>query len=481
MTTSSHKILLVNPPMKLEQVYGSFSDFGSISPPTGLCYIAAMLRHHGHDVSILDAEALHLDIRGAARRILDHSPAVVGIACKTLWFENARRLASAIKAARPDITVVAGGNHVTALPEQTLRQTPVLDVVVVGEGEITFLELIEALRDGADLRAIPGLCLRHGSSIQLTAQRPRIRDLDSLPRPAFDLLPELATHYRPPLNAVKCLPAFSIVASRGCPAQCTFCDRGVFGNLTRMHSPEYTAAIIEDLHRHHGIRYLLFDDDNLLLDRRRLASIMDLLRQKKIRMPFSCQGRVDTVDAKTLALLKRGGCRQIMYGIESGSPAMLAAMRKGTSLDQIRAAVRLTREHGIEAQGFFILGHPGETEDSLKETVALIRGLSLNDVGVFFFAPLPGSESYRLLTRQGFRFDQWERTNSMDEIVPIPGGLSPQILRHYSNLCYNACYLRAGNLLTLHHKLPTWDHARAVGRSVLKMVFGRGLQAAHQE
>ena len=271
------KVVLVNPPMRPEQVYGSIVEWGSISPPTGLCYIAAFLREKGYDVCIIDAEALKLDTTGTVEEILRQNPDMVGIACKTLWIVNAHTLAGKLKERIPQIPIVAGGNHVTALPERTLKEFPSFDILIIGEGEHTLLELIESLNTGGTLHNVNGLAFRAKDEIHITHPRVRIRNLDDLPFPAYDLLPDMATRYTPVLTYVEKLPAFSIVTSRGCPGQCTFCDRKVFGNRLTTHSPEYILALIKELYHKYGIRYLVFDDDNLLLKKNHLFKLLDLL------------------------------------------------------------------------------------------------------------------------------------------------------------------------------------------------------------
>ena len=460
------RVVLVNPPMRMEKVYGSYSAWGSVSPPTGLCYIAALLRQNGLDVSIWDAEALGVGQEETVRAIQERRPDIVGIACKTLWIESAHRVAQMLKEKMPDVPVVGGGNHVTAMPERTFKEYPSFDILVLGEGEVTFLELIRALNEGKDLHEVAGLALREAGGTVRTAPRERIRDLDSLPFPAFDLLPNLAAHYKPPLTSVEKLPAFSLVGSRGCPCKCTFCDRGVFQNRVTHHGPQYMVSLIKDLHDKHGIRYLMFDDDNLLLNKNYLFQLLDLLEGTGLRIPFSCQSRVDTIDEEKVDRLKRARCRMIQFGIESGSQKMLDAMKKGITVEQIRTAIALTRKARIRAAGFFIVGYPGETRETLEETVSLIRECKFDDVGVFLFTPLPGSEVYGTVSNYGHYEENWSKTNALDQVVFVPHSLSPEVLKEYSDRCYKACYFRAGQLIALLKRCTSKAYVRALARSI---------------
>jgi anaerobic magnesium-protoporphyrin IX monomethyl ester cyclase len=467
------EVVLINPPMRMDQVYGEFSEWGSISPPTGLCYIAALLRKHGHAVSIVDAEAMHWDAEKTVAEVLDRAPIIVGIACKSLWMPSAALVAAALNAKQPDLPIFAGGNHVTALPERTLEENPAILGAIIGEGENTFLELVEAFKKGHDWSSIAGLALRIEGKPVRTQPRARILDLDELPAPAFDLLPNLTTHYRPPLNLVDKTPAFSLLTSRGCPSKCTFCDRSVFGNRVTGHSPEYMMEIIHNLHKQYGVCYLLFDDDNLLIRKDKLFRLLDLIEDSGLGIQFNCQSRVDTITEEVLTRLKRAGCRRVLFGIESGSPDILKAMHKRISTEQIIRAVKMTQSAGLMALGYFILGYPGETKETLEDTVKLIRESTFDDVAVFFFTPLPGSEVYSLVANNpqlGFYQEDWAKGNSLEHVVYIPAGLNEQILKQYMDKCYSACYLRPRQITGLLRRCPSREHFKAITISVGRML-----------
>jgi anaerobic magnesium-protoporphyrin IX monomethyl ester cyclase len=462
------RVLLLNPPMNLAEIGGNLADFMSISAPAGLCYIAALLRQEGYQVSILDAQAEWLDTDTTVQRIVGYSPDIIGISFMTSGVTSAYKVAQLLKKAIPEVPLVAGGPHATAIPERTLDEFPYFDILVIGEGEITFKEIIEALVEGADLRKVKGLAFKEKGEIVITPPRERIKNLDDLPLPAYDLLPELKTHYWPLFNNIQGYPAFSLIASRGCPYQCKFCDRAVFGNTLIQHSPEYMVALIEKLVKEHGIRYLVFDDDNLLLDKKQLFGMLDLLEKKKIKVPFTCESRVDTVDEERLRRLKAGGCKQILYGMESGSPRILELMGKGITVDKIRHAVDLTRKFGITTYGYFILGYPGENEESMQETVDFIKDLKLFDIGAQPFVPFPGSEAYQTAREYGEYDEDWEKVGSFTQIVYVSHGLSKEKIRQYLNKCYNACYLNLRGLLTLYKRVHSFKHSKILVKFLLQ-------------
>ncbi len=234
-------------------------------------------------MSILDAQAEWLDIATTAQKVVDYTPDIIGISFMTSGVTNAHKITALLKNKIPDVPIVAGGAHVTAIPERTLAEFPLFDILAIGEGELTFKEIIESLNNGTDLRQVKGIAFKDNEEKLFTAPRERIKELDELSFPAYDLLPELKTHYWPFFNNIQGYPAFSLIASRGCPHQCKFCDRAVFGNKMTRHSPEYFVALIEKMINEHGIRYFVFDDDNLLLDKKHLFGILDLLRKKTLK------------------------------------------------------------------------------------------------------------------------------------------------------------------------------------------------------
>lgn len=460
------KVVLLNPPMRAQQVYGNLVRWGSVSPPLGLCYIASLLQKNCYDVHLLDAEALHLSLSETVEQVRRLNPDIVGVACKTLWVNSAHRVAERLKEIIPNTLIIAGGNHVSAMPQRSLQDFAAFDILVIGEGELTFLELLDSFRNGTSLADVSGIAFRNNGESVVTSPRARIKNLDTLPPPAFELLPKLATHYSPSLNCIQFQPAFSLVTSRGCSGKCTFCDRKVFGNQVTFHSPEYTMNLIRNIYFNHGIRFLLFDDDNLLLNKKYCSSLLKMMKEAEFHMPFTCQSRVDTIDEENLLLLKSAGCFKIMYGIESGSPKILNRMRKRIGLDQVRKAISLTKKAGILPSGFFIIGYPGETIETLEETVKLIRECDFFDIVVLLFAPLPGSEIYEDIHRWGTYDENWEKTNSIDQSTFLPAGLSTDILMKYMSRCYTACLLKPRQLFSMHKRFSSRAHLKALMSSL---------------
>lgn len=458
------RILLVNPPIDIGKTYGQIAEFSSVTAPVWACYIASILEKDGYDVDILDAEAEKLDFDTTIKRIVDYHPDLVGFSCMTSKVVDAHTIAKSIKEILPGVLIVAGGPHISAVPDRTLDEFPFFDILVVGEGEITTRELVNALNKKLDLKEIDGIFYRDQNNQKFhTKPRQRVRNLDELPFPAYDKLPELKKYYWPYFNNVQGYPAFSLISSRGCPFQCKFCDRKVFGNSFTKHSPKYFAELIDQMVNKYGIKYLVFDDDNMTLDKNYLFGILDELKARKIKVPFTCESRVDTVDDEKLERLRKSGCKEIMYGIESGSPRILELMNKQVTTDQIREAIKMTKKHGISTFGYFMLGFPGETEESMKETVGFIKELKLFDVAVQPFVPFPGSDIYDYAVNHGTlegrgKGQEWNKMGSFSEIIYLADGITKEKLIQYLNEAIDACYGNIRTYATMYKRVHSWKH-----------------------
>lgn len=434
-------IVLVNPPLSMEERYGAWAKGGTRTPPLGLAQLAAVVREHGYSPAILDCTALGLNDAEAAQTLLSMKPRYVGLTAVTIAVNNAGRLARLLKDADREWTVIVGGPHVTALPEETMAQFPDFDIGVVGEGEVTLVELLDALRDNRPLDTVDGLVLRQDSVPVRTGPRSFIPDLDTLPLPAWELLPPLAHFYDTPTFTLGKSPATSLVTSRGCTGHCLFCDRSVFGNACRFHSAERVFESMRRLHEQFGINDFIIHDDAFVINRRRVEKFCALLAESGLPVTWGCNSRVNLVTPELLKLMREAGCWQIGYGIETGSQRILDLINKGVRMEQAQAAVRYTHEAGIRTRGFFMIGHPGENVESIRETISFILNNPVDDFQMTFFTPMPGSEIYRRATEFG-TFDQdWRKLNMWTPIF-VPHGLTVDELVAWQRRAFRAFYLR---------------------------------------
>ncbi len=435
------KILFATPPVSRTFLYGELREAGSAAPALGLLMLAAVARGQGHEVAVLDGVAMQLDAGSFAARLTAFSPALLALSATTFTVAAAAAAAAEFKQKHPAGLTVIGGPHVSAAAEETMARFPAFDLAVIGEGEAALADLLQALDAGAPLTSVAGLVVRVGEGLTATAPRTPIADLDALPAPAWDLLEGFPQRYAPAPFKVRQLPAASLVSSRGCPNRCLFCDRSVFGDRCRFHSAESVVALVRTLRQRFGVREVCFEDDTFVTHRPRLKAICERLIELDLGVTWNCLARVNQVTAEPLDLMRRAGCWQVSYGIESGSQAVLDLIGKQATLAQIRQAVAMTRDAGLRAKGFFILGHPGETPGTLRETIDFALSLPLNDISVSLMTPFPGTELHRRATEFGTLIPDWDRMNLLTPAF-VPHGLTAEALLAAQRELLRRFYLR---------------------------------------
>lgn len=470
-------IFLANPPYFLEERYGKLASVGATLPNLGLLMLGAVLRDEGHRIRIVDSSAQGLGYKQILNKIRKFQPDIIGLSAVTPSITKTVKLAAMLEALYPSVPIIIGGPHFTAVPEQTLKDYHVFDYGIVGEGEDTFVELVETLSAGRNPQHVRGVAFRENGKITFTSPRASIKNLDVLPFPAWDLLDSFPSQYHPALFKYKKLPSTHIISARGCPNRCIFCDTSAFGRLIRYHSPEYILEMVDYLIKRFGIKEIIFEDDQFLLKKERAARICEGFLEAKWGISWCCSARADSVnDPELLDLMKRSGCWQISYGIESGNQKILDVAKKRITINQIENAVKLTHEAGILSKGYFIFGLPYETEKTMKNTIRFAKRLPLNDMSVFTLTPFPGSEIYNIAERHGTIEKDFGKMNLLD-VVYIPNGLSREKLMRYQRRFMKDFYLRPriiGNYLKRLLSNPSnfFNMIKAfVG--FLKSVFGK--------
>jgi len=440
--------VLVVPPMTSEERYGPFHRImgrGNIRPHLGLLSIGAVLKKAGHQVHLVDGLASQLSPEETAREVLRKSPQVVAITAYSLSVFNAAEIARRVKEASDRVLTVIGGPHLTAIPEETMARFESFDVGVIGEGEVSIAEVVEAA-DVAELRSIKGLIVRDGERLHLTGSRPLIADLDSVPFPAWELLEGFPRRY--PLKRIRYrqYPVGDMCTSRGCPCACTFCDKAVFGSCFRTFSASYVIEAIDRLRELFGVREIMFKDDMIMLKRERLIEICERLLERYWGLTWTCMGRADCVDPELLKLMRKSGCWQISYGIESGNQALLDAVHKSLSLEQTEHALEITREAGISPRAFFILGLPFETEQTIRRTIDFAKRAPLDDINVGLLTPFPGTRMYAEADAHGTFERDWRKMNKFRAVF-VPFGLTRETLERYLKRFYFEFYGRPNILM----------------------------------
>jgi radical SAM superfamily enzyme YgiQ (UPF0313 family) len=319
------------------------------------------------------------------------------------------------------------------LDEQTLNEAPEVDVVVRGEGEVTLLELARLVSESSlqNLGNVAGVTFRRNGQIIRTQNRAFIQNLDELPHPAYK-------HF--PLNKYKIsgkmyLP---IITSRGCPFQCTFCLASkMCGRRFRTRSPKNAVDELEWLRDEHGADLIAFYDDTFTYDGQRAYEICEEMKKRSFDLPWDCRTRVDRISPGILAKMKAANCKLIHFGVESGSPKMLNAMKKGTTVEQNAKGIKLAKDTGIAVAISVVVGYPGETEDMLKQTFDFIRKTEPDYVYVCQAIPYPGTELFDLLKELDWDVStDWNHYDEQSKVFKNPI-LSPQKIDDMQRTFYN--------------------------------------------
>ncbi|MFH1473790.1 MAG: radical SAM protein [Candidatus Aenigmatarchaeota archaeon] len=353
------------------------------SAPLSLGYLASYARKYGkekHDFIIID-ETIGQKIE---KKLSEFQPDVVGVSTLTTVSKRAYEIAEFAKKQFNAKTII-GGIHASVLREKILKDS-LFDVVVVGEGEQTFLELLES----KNMENIKGIIYRKDSKIIQTEKRELIKNIDMIPFPARDLMD--IEFYLSRKDQIQSLNKrnINIITSRGCPYNCVFCSvNKVFGGVVRFHSPDYVKKEITELKKY-NFEALFFTDDTFTINIPRLKEICGFI--KKNNIPFFCLGRANLVNREILQMLKESGCAEIGFGFESMSPKILKYLKKNTvTVEQNRNAVRLCKEVGLNLQSYFMIGSPNETREDIQKTVDFIDEEKIIPT-IFVTTPYPGTE-----------------------------------------------------------------------------------------
>lgn len=443
-------IVFVRTYLSPEEQMGYLSEFRYVEIATGLCTLAAVTRQHDYETEIIDAAALQLENDELASIIASQEPEYVGITACTPDICQAGDLADKLKKLRAEVTIIVGGPHISAVPKETMTRFPWIDIAVLKEGERTIVELLDTLRGKSrrTLSEIAGIAFRDNKNLSMTAPRELIKDLDSLPLPAWDLLPDLGKYYCPPGWTMQNARSAVVITSRGCPNQCIFCDRTVFGNAYRYHSAEYVLEMLSTLRKQYGVDYVRILDDNFILNRKRLIRICEMILENGLPVSWSCVARADCIDGEMVHRMKAAGCRSMSFGIESGSQQILDFEKKNISLDTIARAVEITRKAGIKTMGYNILGHPMETIDTIEQTVAFNKKIRIGDCQFAFIIPFPGTELHKIANQYGSFEDDWQKMGHFNEPTFVPHGFTRQQLIRCGKRAYLSFYLQPRMILS---------------------------------
>jgi radical SAM superfamily enzyme YgiQ (UPF0313 family) len=460
--------LLVYPNIiRAERYGGSLGIFGGKQIPLGVFYLAAYLRQHGCRVDVIDAEARGLPPEAIVAHLRQGGFDGLGISTTTAIFHRAVELARIVKRALPRLPVIAGGPHVSALPLESLSGCEAFDYAIPQEGEESLRETLEMIEAGADPAKVKGLVYRRDGQVVSNPARPYIEDLDSLPFPAYELIPDLTVYHPPPFN-YRNRPVANVITSRGCPNECTFCAKATFGRGVRMRSAENVVEEIETLLRRYQVREIAFVDDTFTILPDRIHQIFELAARRGLRFPWSCKTRINAVDEELLRYMKTNGCWYVAFGVESGDEEILKEIRKNIQLADVERVIELSNRTGLVTKGYFMIGHPKESLRTIEATVRLATRLKLDQVAVTLNTPMPGTYQYHHAREHGSLEELSWSAFSFWQPVFVPAGMSREQLRAKHAEFLRRFYMRPGWLLRCAVSLLThpntflqiWDLVR---------------------
>jgi anaerobic magnesium-protoporphyrin IX monomethyl ester cyclase len=433
------KVILINPPREVLQV----ADY----PPLGLAYLSAAICQDGHEVKILDAASW--SFKKLTNEIEHQSPDIIGITCWTIERGQAFKTARIAKQTAQNAKIIMGGPHATAFPKHMFIKAPT-DYVVLGEGEETIRELLNVIGTNGNLSFVKGIAYRNHEDIVINERREMIKDIDTIPNinhlqfdyDKYNGLPDT------------CRKSAAIITSRGCPFRCTYCSSAIYwGCKYRARSIQSVMIEIEDLYYKQGIRALLIFDDNMLIARKRCIEFCKALIERKMDLVWAAEGSVK-VDSEMLGWMKRAGCYRIDFGVESGSPIILKNINKPFTVDDTRNAFRLCNENSIRPNAYLIFGSPGETKETINETISLMREIQPNKVGgnpgIWI---LPDTKIYELSKEKNIITDEtWLKTDKTlvytgehteEELRALVKRFTLGMLKDYNNRRYYLFLLMA--------------------------------------
>jgi len=478
------RVLFLNPPylprFSRAQRSPAVIKSGTLYYPIWLAYAAGVLEDDGFPLRLLDAPALGYDTDAVLAQTLDFRPDLVVADTSTPSIANDLAVMGSIREQLPQARIVLVGTHASATAREILTDRPEVDAVCRGEYELTLRNLARGLEDGAGPVSVPGLLTRKNAEIEDGGEREPVLDLDSLPwvsRVYRRHLPISRYFY-----SITRHPVVALVTGRGCPYRCHFCvyPQTLHGRGYRHRSPEDVVDEILWIQREMpGVREIFFEDDTLTVNRSHVTRICELMLERGVRVPWTANSRCD-VEAETLRLMRRAGCRLLCVGVESGNQEVLDATGKNLRLEQVERFAADARSAGILLHGCFMVGNPGETPDTMEETFRFARRLPFDTVQFFPLMVYPGTRAYDWARENGYLrtedYSEWlDSEGSHNCVLDLPG-LTAEDLVRFCDRARRRYYLRPSYIGKKAVQAATHPRetvrllraARALGRHLLR-------------
>ncbi len=401
------KVMLINPSFRTHIV----------TPHLGLGYLASSLRDAGHEVALLDCLARGISPEKIKTEVEKINPDIVGITAMTTYYSVALKYVEKIKELGK--LTILGGQHITARPAESLKESKA-DFVIYGEGERTIVELVNAIENNGGFSSINGIGYKNQGNIVINPRRDLIENLDTIPMPAWDLMPPKKYPPAPHGAVAKRFPVAPIITTRGCPFNCAFCaSKCIWQQKLRFRDAKSVVDEIELLVNEYGVREFHFEDDNFTANKNHALSICNEIIKRKLDIVWACPNgvRIDRIDQELLTKMKESGCYLLAFGIESGNQEILDRVNKRLNIDMAPKIIKMVKDNGIETWGFFIIGLPGETRETARKTIEFAKKIPLDRAQFCMFTPLPGSDIFNeWVKKEGIENFDWEKFNFFNVI-----------------------------------------------------------------
>lgn len=429
-------VLLINPPW-LSKDQNIWHGIKGAMPSLGLLSVAAYLEQQGISVQVLDIHVEKLSAEETKAIIRQVAPKIVGLTVMTATSVPSYKIARLAKEVDSNILVVMGGVHAEAMPEECLLNSAV-DLIVRGDGELTFHRLVVEHLNGRSLLALTGISYRSGGRVVHMPPGETIMDLNKLPFPAYHLVP--MEKYYPAMGAYKRLPAINMLMTRGCPGKCTFCNSAMTKLRTR--DAELVVDEIIRLKKTYGIREIQFYDDTFTIFKQNVFQFCELMQKKKVDVTWTAFARTDCISPELAKEMKAAGCHQILFGVESGDDGILENIRKPIDREKTKWAHDIVRESGIELRSAFIFGNMGENVKTMQNTLNF--ALELNpDIAIFnICTPYPGTQLFKWAKEHGYlKHEDWTEYELSTFLMNLPT-VTDKELKDFYMYAYRKFYRR---------------------------------------
>lgn len=420
------RILLTNLPWEVRAVRAGsrWPHIKEIDPhympfPFFLAYSASLLQENGYEVIIIDALAERLNKAKYIRRIEKIQPDIILAETSTPSIKNDLKITEEIKN-YTNSQIFLSGTHITIFPEQLLLENNHIDIILKGEYEFTLLDVLNCLKDDKDLKSVKGIAYRHNGEIVNTPERELISDLDLLPYPMRDQLP-LEAYY----DGLVGTPQIQMLASRGCPFKCGFClwVHVLYKNKFRARNSKKVVDEMEYIKNNYRPKYIYFDDDTFNVGKKRVIDLCQQIIERGINIEWGCMAHSAIIDKEMLSKMYDAGCIGIKFGVESAVPSILKNVPKSTDINRIKNAFKWAKEFGIKTHATYTFGLPGDTKETIRETIDFAVKLNSDTAQFSITTPFPGTPFYEKYKNEGWLLypEQWEKYDgSFTTVIQTP-------------------------------------------------------------